>query len=336
MRYSRLNIVFLFLYILIISIVAVLVMSKNNTSDETGEISVGIVASGNLTNVGCVSVNIIDESTENEYSFDNGKTWQRSNYGTFYENGTMTLLARNVNNQKEIIFKKELTVDSIVPDAPIIKFNSNTKVGNTSDSELLKDVTVTVNNTDILSTVRMNVLENLDGKALVSYLAEYNDKKCYLLRQINLDRTIVVAKNADDDKWTWPTNKPYQISRGISSTHKGLDIYGPKRGTPIYAALDGEVISITSNSSSGFYVILKHSNGYYTRYAHMQNTSGKDNLKGTGSATKYIKEGQKVKAGQQIGELGSSGHSTGVHLHFEIWDGMPFKSKYYNPLKFVK
>ncbi len=330
MRFSRLSLVYFAIYVLIISLLAVLLMSKGKTDDSKDAISVGLVASGNLQNVGCVSIDIMDESKDNEYSFDNGKTWQRSNYGTIYENGVVTVLVRNVNKQKEILFKKEITIDSISPDAPVVKVTSNNKVGNTSDSELFKGVTTTKHN-----SVRVYVLENLDNKALVAYLAENNDKKCYMLRHVEIDSSLA-SQIKDDSVWTWPTNKPYKISRGISSTHKGLDIYGPKRGTPIYAALDGEVISITSNSSSGFYVILKHSNGYYTRYAHMQNTNGKDNLKGTGSATKYIKVGQMVSAGQQIGELGSSGHSTGVHLHFEIWDGMPFKSKYYNPLKFYK
>ena len=84
----------------------------------------------------------------------------------------------------------------------------------------------------------------------------------------------------------------------------------------------------------GYYVTIKHDNGYYTQYGHMQNTNGNDKAGGVGSATKYIKIGQRVSAHQVIGEMGSSGNSTGVHVHFEIWDGVPYQANSYNPLLF--
>ena len=132
-----------------------------------------------------------------------------------------------------------------------------------------------------------------------------------------------------DGIWTWPTNFPYKISSRYGwrwgRLHSGVDIYGTGRGSPIYAARDGVVTNITSNSSSGYFVIIKHDNGYYTRYAHMQNVNGNDRLGGIGSATKYITIGQRVKAHDLIGEMGSSGGSTGVHLHFAIWYGFPYR-----------
>ena len=100
--------------------------------------------------------------------------------------------------------------------------------------------------------------------------------------------------------------------------------------------MEGEVTEISSNSSSGYYVILKHSNGYYTRYAHLQSTSRDDQLGKKNSATKYVCVGQIVKANEVIGEMGASGNSTDVHLHFEIWDGIPFKGKVLNPLSFYE
>ena len=81
-------------------------------------------------------------------------------------------------------------------------------------------------------------------------------------------------------------------------------------------------------------MVIKHDNGYYTQYAHMQNTDGNDRSGGVGSATKYIVEGQRVEAHHVIGEVGSSGNSTGPHLHFEIWDGPPYQAQCYNPLLF--
>ena len=141
-----------------------------------------------------------------------------------------------------------------------------------------------------------------------------------------------------DGGWVWPTNRPYSISSRYGyrwgRLHSGVDILAGGRGAPIYAARAGEVYDINVNSSSGFYVIIKHDNGYYTRYAHMRNTKGNDSLSGISSATKYIKVGQRVEAHQIIGEIGSSGRSTGAHCHFEIWNGVPFKAQSFNPLAF--
>ena len=146
------------------------------------------------------------------------------------------------------------------------------------------------------------------------------------------------ATGGNDGGWTWPTNRPYSFSSRYGyrwgRLHAGVDILCGGRGAPIYAARDGVIYRIDVNSSSGFYVIIKHDNGYYTRYAHMRNTKGTDSLSGVSSATKYVKEGQRVTAHQQIGEVGSSGRSTGAHLHFEIWNGVPFKAQSFDPLKF--
>lgn len=141
-----------------------------------------------------------------------------------------------------------------------------------------------------------------------------------------------------DGEWSWPTNFPYTITSYYGyrwgRLHSGIDIYVGGRGSPIYAARAGVVTEITLNSSSGFYVTIKHDNGYYTRYAHMQNTNGNDSLKGVSSATKYISVGQRVVAHQVIGEVGSSGGSTGPHCHFEIWNGPPWSAQSFNPLLF--
>ena len=146
------------------------------------------------------------------------------------------------------------------------------------------------------------------------------------------------ATGGNDGEWSWPTNRPYSISSRYGyrwgRLHAGIDIYVGGRGSPIYSAREGEVYSISSNSSSGFFIIIKHDNGYFTRYAHLQNTKKNDSLKGTSSALKYVKVGQRVSAHQVIGEVGSSGRSTGPHLHFEIWNGVPFQARSFNPLSF--
>ena len=86
--------------------------------------------------------------------------------------------------------------------------------------------------------------------------------------------------------------------------HKGIDIAGPQ-GTPIKAAAAGKVIySGYSTNGFGNHVIISHGNGVQTLYAHCSSLS--------------VQEGQSVSAGTLIGKMGSTGRSTGSHLHFEI------------------
>lgn len=90
----------------------------------------------------------------------------------------------------------------------------------------------------------------------------------------------------------------------VSKLHAGLDLAG---GGPIKAAQGGTVTRARYHSGWGWYVKIDHGNGLQTLYAHMKSGSLK------------VKEGQKVSRGQQIGTMGTTGASTGVHLHFEVY-----------------
>ena len=92
---------------------------------------------------------------------------------------------------------------------------------------------------------------------------------------------------------------------GYNKMHRGVDFAAP-RGTPIYAAGDGVVKRASRYGSYGKYVRIKHANGYTTAYAHMHRY-------GPG-----IKSGVRVKQGQIIGYVGTTGRSTGPHLHYEV------------------
>ena len=331
MKLLHSKISYIILFLLIISIVLIINILKNN---KVNDISINFFASGNLENMSCLSLYINDENKDDEYSFDSGISWQKSNYGALYQNGENTILVRN--NQKEIIFNKKVNINYLTNNGPMIKMDFDASINNKNEKELLKGISASSNGKNILSKVKTNILESSYNKALVSYLVEDNDNVCYLLRNVfitnNEENTVI------SNKWQWPTQKPYKISRIYGKyngkMHNGIDIYGLKRGTPIYAARDGQVVVITSNSSSGYYVTIKHDNGYYTRYAHMQNVAGNDKLNLVSSATKYVSIGDRIKANDIIGEIGSSGNSTGLHLHFEIWDGKPYESNSYDPLKF--
>lgn len=85
--------------------------------------------------------------------------------------------------------------------------------------------------------------------------------------------------------------------------HNGIDYYAP-RGTPVYAAGDGTVTRSAYSKSNGHHVFLKHANSIETKYLHF--------------TQRAVKKGQKVKQGQTIGYVGSTGLATGPHLHYEF------------------
>lgn len=88
--------------------------------------------------------------------------------------------------------------------------------------------------------------------------------------------------------------------------HKGLDIAN-KEGTPIYSVLDGTVSLVKADPGGfGYYVVIDHANGMASLYGHMY------------PETIRVKEGDQVKKGQRIADMGNNGQSTGSHLHFEV------------------
>ncbi|MEU4222126.1 M23 family metallopeptidase [Actinoplanes sp. NPDC026623] len=95
--------------------------------------------------------------------------------------------------------------------------------------------------------------------------------------------------------------------------HAGVDLAAPQ-GTPIRAAGAGTVVSAGPAEGYGNAVLIDHGNGYLTHYGHMSAIT--------------VKTGQSVKVGDQIGNEGSTGHSTGPHLHFEVHQG-----SYKNPIE---
>ena len=91
---------------------------------------------------------------------------------------------------------------------------------------------------------------------------------------------------------------------GHKRFHHGLDLVAVK-GTPIGAAASGEVVKIRRHGGHGKRVILRHLGGYFSSYSHLSRID--------------VREGESVRMGQKIGAVGSSGRSTGPHLHLEMW-----------------
>ncbi|MEG2733071.1 MAG: peptidoglycan DD-metalloendopeptidase family protein [Clostridium sp.] len=127
-------------------------------------------------------------------------------------------------------------------------------------------------------------------------------------------------------KFKWPCPSSGRISSGFgarsaptegaSSNHQGIDISAPT-GSSIIAAADGTVTIATYSYSAGNYIMVNHGGGVSTVYMHCSQL--------------LVSPGATVKQGQTIGKVGSTGYSTGPHLHF----GVRLNGSYLNPTKYV-
>ena len=108
---------------------------------------------------------------------------------------------------------------------------------------------------------------------------------------------------------------------GKVEEHNGVDLIGQRVGAPVRAFADGEVITSKFDPTAGNMVRLDHGQGVHTRYLHLNSLS--------------VVAGQRVKKGDIIGTYGSTGQSTGPHLHFEVRrGGMPGVAE--DPLPYLK
>lgn len=115
---------------------------------------------------------------------------------------------------------------------------------------------------------------------------------------------------------TSPFGEREAPTAGASTYHQGVDLAGPE-GTPIVAARSGTVTIARYSNSAGYYVTINHGDGYSSVYMHM--------------TTYTVGVGQQVSQGQLIGYMGSTGISTGSHLHF----GIMYNGGYVNPAYYV-
>lgn len=126
-----------------------------------------------------------------------------------------------------------------------------------------------------------------------------------------------------DETWKWPVHgiiTDVFLSRG--GTHDGVDIAAPQ-GTPVAAMKSGVVTRSYYSTSYGNVVFILHKNGFESVYAHL--------------ASRTVEKGEHVDQGETIGYVGSTGHSTGSHLHVEIHHGRwnVKKTNAVNPLDYL-
>ncbi|HBC9181516.1 phage tail spike protein [Enterococcus faecalis] len=127
-----------------------------------------------------------------------------------------------------------------------------------------------------------------------------------------------LLKDLKPSKPTWmnPVRSTYtitqewdQIGWGTNVIHGGIDIASVPAGTspPVYVARSGTVETVTYDGTGGNYVVIKHDDGYWTYYGHLDSVD--------------LVVGEKVTTSSRVGIMGSTGLAKGIHLHFEVWKG---------------
>lgn len=170
----------------------------------------------------------------------------------------------------------------------------------------------------VLENVKVSDSGSLDIENLKNQIANSIETIGEIKEYLNVQRDLYLS-----------TPKGYPVRAGISSPfgmrehpksgadnfHTGIDLSTPP-GNPVRATADGIVSFSGRNGGSGNLVVLEHGHGYSTLYAHNSRLS--------------VKVGQKVKRGDVLSYSGSTGNSTGPHLHYEIWkDSRPVNPRNY-------
>lgn len=157
----------------------------------------------------------------------------------------------------------------------------------------------------------------VEGVQLQEVKLQVNEKEQKKEQKEDEEEKPIFSYTEQGIKSNIPSGKPTQYTR-ISSpfgtrihpitrkkhTHKGIDMAAP-RMTPIYATADATVTFAAYNGGYGNFVKLNHENGYKTAYAHMHKIA--------------VKNGDKIKKGDLVGYVGTTGSSTGNHLHYEVY-----------------
>ncbi len=167
--------------------------------------------------------------------------------------------------------------------------------------------------------------------AIAEYDAEIkaeNAAIAALEKEVAADKAALYSKyKYDGGVFTWPCPNYTRISDdygmrmhptlGVQKMHNGIDLAAPG-GSPILAAYAGTVVAAAYEGSMGNYVMISHGNGLYTVYMHC--------------SALYVSKGQDVSAGTKIAAVGSTGRSTGNHLHF----GVRLNGAYVSPWNYLK
>lgn len=256
---------------------------------------------------------------------------------TIEEGDSLTSIAENTGVSEEMLLSLNGGYDfeNIVPGDTIITGNSTDyvsikKIVTTNEIREIEYDTVRQKDSTKYSGYTSVIQDGVNGTERVTKTYIYIDGELedvqydYETLKEPVDKIMIVGTkttyngvyvgSASDEGFLWPAPSCHYVSSPYgwrsSGWHNGIDLVksgGGASGTPVIASKSGTVEVVQrSNSGYGNMVLINHGNGYKTRYAHMI----------SGSIT--VRVGEYVEAGQTIGKVGSTGNSTGPHLHFEV------------------
>ena len=238
----------------------------------------------------------------------------------------------SVKNFDDLIDKADMIQKLSKHDADLIKeLNEKIAQVKTEEAEIEQSKNEVESSKSVLDSKRQELdslqqendriireLQSQESSVRKKISANEAKKKSLQSKIANSGRPQISTDGYSKGRYIWPVPGHGRISSGWGDgrRHNGIDIAAPK-GTKIVAAADGVVVSANSSnrwgSGWGYYVKINHGNGYETIYAHLSSVS--------------VSVGQSVKAGQEVGKMGSTGRSTGNHLHF----GTSKNGRWYNP-----
>ena len=197
----------------------------------------------------------------------------------------------------------------------------------------MEEISQDVRNAGFGGVNRYEHLENLSNSDFLTDIEKKMDilyKKAFV-QSCSYDEVAILAKRTGEMASCVPAIPPVQLENARLTSlfglrtdpftkkakmHQGVDFAG-KVGEPIYAPGNGKVVEVSYNFFGyGREVVIDHGFGYKTRYAHLHEI--------------HVKEGDMIARGGQIGTMGSSGRSSGCHLHYEIL----YKNNRVNPLNY--
>ena len=219
-------------------------------------------------------------------------------------------MVRKLKEDKELVAQKKVEVEAqfaeleainqelLLKHADLVKKESQKEVLIASYNENLNQLSESIEENEVISEEQEKLLVALAAKVSKLQAEEKRIKNPYTGGKLGM-----------------PIGDGYRVSSGFGTrehpitgkrhTHTGIDFAAPQ-GTAIYAAEAGVVIVSQNWSGYGNCIIIDHGNGLWTLYGHIRNGG------------LLVDVGDEVKRGQKIAEVGSTGNSTGPHLHFEV------------------
>ncbi len=280
----------------------------NNIIENTDDICYATALKVNGETVACVSDEGISDALEarrTAYYLKDAKNEAAFVDNVELENGYfLKSEIVDLEDAKDLINKLKVKTKSVVKTNVVIPYKTVKKTTSSKEAGYSAVETKGVNGVSIRTESVVKVNGNVSSRKQLSNKVSKKavDEVVIIGTAVkNIGRVPVSSANL-----ICPISSgKFRISSyyGDGRNHKGLDMCA-NRGTPIYAAGGGTVTYAGYDSDFGYNVIIKHSNGISTRYAH--------------ASSLCVKQGQVVAQGDMIAAVGSTGWSTGNHLHFEV------------------